>query len=104
MPAYLALAIVEALAFGLAVAFLLFGWPALRGLALGRPWLNRVLFVSLAWLMGNWWIHDGLHMNVGLDMERLLYIEYGFHLTLLACGGALELGLLAAMRGARRGA
>lgn len=95
LPAYMLLGAIEALGFGLAVAFLLLAWPRVRALPLGPAWLNRALYVSVAWLLGNWWIHDGLHMNVGLDMHRLVYIEYAFHVTLLACGAVLAIGFLA---------
>ena len=94
LPAYIVIAAIEALAFGFAVAFALFGWPAVRDLRLGAPWLNRLLFVTLIWLMGNWWMHDSLHMHIGLDMSRLLYIEYLFHVSMLASGAALALGLM----------
>ncbi len=43
---------------------------------------------------GNWWIHDSLHMQVGLDMNRLLYIEIAFHMTMLACAVVLAFSLM----------
>ena len=98
-PLYMALSAIEALAFGFAVAFGIFGWSAIRDLQLGARWLNGMLFVTLLWSLGNWWIHDNLHMHIGLDMSRLIYIEYGFHLTLLACPLVLAVSL---MRIARR--
>jgi len=85
LPAYIAFSAVEALAFGFAVAFAAFAWPAVRDLRLGPRWLNRMLFVTLTWVLGNWWFHDNLHMHVGLDMHRLIYLEYGFHGSILAC-------------------
>ncbi len=91
LPGYIAISAVEALAFGFAVAFAVFGWPAIRDLHLGARWLNRILFVTLTWFMGNWWIHDNLHMHIGLDMNRLLYIEFVFHMSMLACGVTLAL-------------
>lgn len=91
LPAYIVLAALEALAFGFAVAFAIFGWPAIRDLKLGAPWLNKLLFVTLVWFTGNWWIHDSLHMHIALDMNRLLYIEYGFHMSMLACGVILAI-------------
>jgi hypothetical protein len=94
LPAYIAISAIEALAFGFAVAFAVFGWEAIRDLPLGGRWLNKVLFVTLLWFMGNWWMHDNLHMHVALDMNRLIYIEYSFHLTLLACGLILVIGLM----------
>ena len=94
LPGYIAVSAIEALAFGFAASFAAFAWPAVRDVPLGVPWLNRVLFGSLVWLMGNWWIHDGLHMHVGLDMNRLVFIELFFHMTLLGCGLTLALGLM----------
>ncbi len=94
LPGYIALSAVEALAFGFAVAFAVLGWPAIRGLRLGAPWLNKLLFVTLCWFMGNWWAHDNLHMHNGLNMHGLLFIEIAFHLTMLACGVTLTLGLI----------
>jgi len=94
LPAYVAFAAVEALAFGFAVAFAVFGWPAIRELRLGAGWLNGLLFVTLIWFMGNWWFHDNLHMHIGLDMHRLVYIEYFFHGSMLACGVILVLSLM----------
>lgn len=94
LPFYIALSAIEALAFGFAVAFAVFGWPAIRRLPLGAPWLNKWLFITLCWFMGNWWMHDNLHMHVALDMNHLLYIEYGFHVTMLACVLILAVGFV----------
>jgi hypothetical protein len=94
LPLYIVLAAVEALAFGFAVTFALFGWPAIRRLPLGAPWLNKSLFISLCWFMGNWWMHDNLHMHIAFDMNRLLYIEYGFHISMIACVLILTVGFI----------
>lgn len=37
-------------------------------------------------------MHDNLHMHIALDMNRLLYIEYGFHMSMLACVVILAVG------------
>jgi hypothetical protein len=94
LPFYIVLAAIEALAFGFAVAFAIFGWPAIRRLPLGAPWLNKALFITLCWFMGNWWMHDNLHMHIAFDMNRLLYIEYGFHMSMLACVLIVTVGFL----------
>jgi hypothetical protein len=94
LPGYIALSAIEALAFGFAVGFAIFGWPAIRGLNLGAPWLNKLLFVTLVWFIGNWWAHDNLHMHNGLNMNGLLFIEVAFHMTMLACGITLTIGLV----------
>ena len=39
-------------------------------------------------------LQSTLHMHVALDMNRLVFIELGFHMTLLACGLTLTLGLM----------
>ena len=93
VPGYIALSAIEALAFGFAVAFAIFGWPSIRGLRLGAPWLNKLMFVTLIWFIGNWWAHDNLHMHNGLDMHGMIFIEIGFHMTMLACGLTLTIGL-----------
>lgn len=94
LPGYIALSAIEALAFGFAVAFAVSGWPVVGGLDLGAPWLNRLLFVTLCWVIGNWWMHDNLHMHNGLNMHGLLFIEVGFHISMLACAVSLAIGLL----------
>jgi len=94
LPGYIALSAIEALAFGFAVAFAIFGWPSIRGLNLGAPWLNKLMFVTLIWFIGNWWAHDNLHMHNGLNMHGMIFIEVGFHMTMLACGVTLTIGLL----------
>lgn len=102
LPGYIALSAIEALAFGFAVAFAIFGWPAIRGLGLGAPWLNKLLFVTLCWFMGNWWMHDNLHMHNGLNMHGLLFIEVGFHITMLICGVTLAIGFVRLANGRQR--
>lgn len=86
---FMVLDALEALAFGLGVAFLLFAWPAVgraTGSSHGRA---LVMYLATAWLLSNWWIHDNLHMVVGLRPNGLLGIEYGFHVTLIIAGAAL---------------
>ena len=77
LPGYIVLSATEALAFGFAAAFALFGWPAIRGLGLGAAWLNKWLFVTLCWFMGNWWMHDSLHMHNGMNMPFTTTLSLG---------------------------
>ena len=39
-------------------------------------------------------MHDNLHMHNGLNMHGLLFIEIGFHMSMLACGVSLAIGVL----------
>ena len=86
---FMALDALEALAFGLGIAFLLFGWPAIRRATGSSPGRALVMYLGVAWVLSNWWIHDNLHMVVGLRPNGLLGIEYGFHVTLIIAGAAL---------------
>jgi hypothetical protein len=70
------------------VAFLAFGRPLLNRMGRSAP-LTAAAYLSVAWLLVNWWPHDNLHRVVGLDWSRLLLIEYSFHLPLLAAGAVL---------------
>jgi hypothetical protein len=39
-------------------------------------------------------MHDSLHMHNGMNMHGLLFIEVGFHITMLICGVTLALGFV----------
>ena len=73
----------EAVALGAAVSFLAFG----------RDWVRAVVgraatgfSIAVAWLLGNWWMHDSLHIVNGENFNGLIVIEYLFHVTLIAAG------------------
>jgi hypothetical protein len=82
LPLFILLGALESLAVGLGVAFLLFGrqWVGSMGVS---PGLSIATYISIAWLLVNWWPHDNLHRVVGLEWSRLMIIEYSFHLPLL---------------------
>jgi hypothetical protein len=88
------LGIITSAAFGIAIAFLTFGWPAVRSVMYPRRGLAVGVFVSLVWVLGNWWLHDGLHLVTGLDPGGLVAIEYGFHVTLMMAGGTLVYAMI----------
>jgi hypothetical protein len=76
-------AFVEAVALELGVSFLIFGLPIVRRVEPAlrlRAWL---IYLSIGWALVSWWPHGSLHVSNGDDMQRLLYIEYGFHVTLV---------------------
>jgi hypothetical protein len=91
LPFFLFLSVAEALSFGMGIAFLIYGWPMMSRLANGSTRMTWAMFVSIAWLLLNWWAHDNLHTHNGLNVVGLLFIEYGFHLTLIIAGGTLAL-------------
>ncbi len=93
----------EALAFGLGTAFLLFAWPAVGRVAGSSHGRALAMYLGTAWFLSNWWIHDNLHMVVGLRPNGLLGIEYGFHVTLIIAGAALAYSMATmAVPGTRR--
>lgn len=93
----------EALAFGLGLAFILFAWSAVKQVAGPSTGRAVVMYVSTAWFLTNWWFHDNFHMVTGLRPGGLLAIEYGFHVTLIIAGAALAY-TFALMARAQRGA
>jgi hypothetical protein len=83
LPLLMGVAAAEALAMGLAVAFLLFGWPLVRQVV--GPSRSRTIaaYLATAWLAGNWWLHDNLHISNGANINGLIAIDYLFHTTLI---------------------
>lgn len=101
--------VLEALAFGVGVAFLVFGYPWIRNLAGSSAGYALAVYLSVAWLLVNWVPHTALHMNhgnieVASDFAGLAAIEYGFHLTLIVAGCLIAHFFLRVARGATRGA
>ncbi len=79
----------EAAALGLGVAFLLLGWRLVRQATAPDKGRALAMYLGTAWLLVNWWLHDGLHMVSGMNPGALVSIEYGFHGTLIVAGAAL---------------
>jgi hypothetical protein len=86
LPFFLFAAAFEAITLGLGVSFLLFGMPVVRRISAGSRLRAWAMYLSIGWLMVSWWPHTNLHINNGENMQGLLYIEYGFHLTLQIAG------------------
>ena len=98
LPFFIFLAAFEALTFGLGVSFLLFGFPAISRAMGGSSLRSWATFLAIGWLLVSWWPHDNLHLHIGMDLQGLLYIEYGFHLTLMLSGLILAYSLLTMLR------
>lgn len=89
LPFFIILSIFESLSFGLGVSFLLLGWPMVKKFVGKDDTLAKLVFASIAWYMINWWPHDHLHMQNGINLQGLLYIEYGFHVTMIIAASIL---------------
>src|SRR5919202_3379798 len=82
IPFFMVESFFEAIALGLGVTFLVLGLPVVRRVEPDlrlRAWL---LYLSIGWALVNWWPHGNLHMSTAGNMQALLYIEWGFHVTL----------------------
>ena len=72
--------VIPALSFGFGVAFLFFGRKLLSG---DRPSaLSRGSFVSIWWLLVNWWPHSNFH-RVSSGWTNIVVIDYFFHTTVI---------------------
>jgi hypothetical protein len=98
LPLFMLLGAIEALAFGVGVSFLVFGYSTLKANVPVSTPMARAAHLSIAWLLMNWWPHDSLHLHNGLNLNGLLAIEYGFHVTLIIAGVILVRFFIAAVR------
>jgi hypothetical protein len=98
MPFFMVVSFFEALALGLGVSFLVFGLPLVRSVPSElktRAWL---MYLGIGWALVSWWPHGNLHMSNGDNMQRLLYIEYGFHVTLVISAAMVAYCFLSLLR------
>lgn len=82
LPFLLVVAILESLAFGMGVAFLVFGARLLA--RAGQPsTLTYATYVAIPWSLLNWWPHDNFHRAIGNNFVALVGVIWAFHLTLI---------------------
>ena len=98
LPLFILLNVAEALAFGLGISFLIFGYPLMQSILPASNGLTLGAHLSIAWLLFSWWPHDSLHVANGLNLNGLLVIEYVFHVTLMVAGVILAYFFLALVR------
>lgn len=98
LPFFIFLAAMESVLLGLGISFLIFGFPLTSRISSGSKPLTWAMYLAIGWLLVSWWPHDNLHIHVGDDMQGLLYIEYGFHVTLMVCGLIMAYGFLTFLR------
>lgn len=77
------IAVLEALAFGVAVSMLLFDWKTVS--MSFSPVRSRLMaiYISAVWSLITWWPHDRMHISNGVEMWGHIFIEYMFHATLI---------------------
>lgn len=97
LPLFLLYGLIAAVGFGLAVAFLVWGRPLVARLGLSKG-LSTAAHLSIVWVLGNWVIHDSLHIANGHNLWGLIAIEYAFHGTLIVAGAILAWTMVAVAR------
>ena len=99
LPLFIALEVLSDIVFGLGVSFILVGYGLLAR-ARQPLWLAYATYVSIAWLMLNWWPHGNLHrVTPAGAWAQLLYIDYGFHVTLMVAVAIVALFFVRTLRG-----
>src|SRR3712207_330715 len=82
---FILLVAIQSLAFGLGASFLLFWLPTMRRASPNSKLMVWAMFLSIGWLLVSWLPHRHLHQVVGENLQELLYIEYGIHVTTIIC-------------------
>jgi hypothetical protein len=95
---FILLEAIQSLALGLGVSFLLFGLPTMRRASPSSKLMAWAMYLSIGWLLVSWWPHGHLHQVVGENLQGLLYIEYGFHVTTIICVEVLAYGFVSLLR------
>ncbi len=98
LPLLIFLNIAEVVTFGLGVSFLIFGYPLVQSTLPASKGLTIAAYLSIAWLLASSWPHDSLHVANGLNLNGLIAIEYGFHITLMVAGAILAYFFLTLLR------
>ena len=75
---------------------MLFGFAPLKRAMGGSSWRTWAAFLAIGWFLISWWPHDNIHN--GDNLHGLLYIEYGFHVTLMLSALILAYSLLTMLR------
>jgi hypothetical protein len=97
VPLLMLYGLVAAIGFGIGIAFLLFGRPLVASLGLAAG-MTTAMHLSVFWFLGNWVVHESLHIANGHNMWGLIALEWGFHATMVLAGVIIILGLLQVAR------
>ena len=81
--------VAECLSFGIGIAFLFLGRPALA--RLGRPaGLTTLAYLAIAWLLVAWWPQDNFYrLAAKTDWPRQAALVFGFNVTLMIAAAIL---------------
>lgn len=92
IPLLLFVALLEATAFGVGAAFLVFGRDLLaKAPGATKGWATGA-WLAIGWGLVSWVPHSSMHISNGPDnFGRLILIEYLFHVTLIVAAGVLAM-------------
>jgi hypothetical protein len=83
-PLFVGIGIIDSLAFGFGIAFLVFWFRSAMRM---DGWPPKLAFFATVWLLVSWWPHDNWHrITADHDVWQLLALEYAFHVTLIVSG------------------
>jgi hypothetical protein len=80
IPYFIFISVAETLFFGVGVAFLILGMPLLRRVARVSGTSAVPPYLAIGYLTASWWPHLGMHAVAGMDFDKLILVDYGFHL------------------------
>jgi hypothetical protein len=87
--------VIPALSLGLGVAFMVFGRRLVS--AAGTTALSRGAFLSIGWLLINWWPHSNFH-RVANGWTNIVLIDYFFHTTVIVASCVVAAFFLSVVR------
>ncbi|HEY4479485.1 MAG TPA: hypothetical protein VI981_03975 [Candidatus Paceibacterota bacterium] len=82
IPFFIILDIIESIAFGVGVSFVVWGRVYIWRFGIWRQPAGWA-FGYIVWALVSWWPHDNFHRVIGMNLKHLLYVEYIFHVTLI---------------------
>jgi hypothetical protein len=83
VPLFILLGLLEAFISAFGIAFLVFGFPLAKAIGPASKALTRATHLAISWSLLSWWSHGSLHVHNGDNLNGLLAIEYGYHVTLI---------------------
>jgi hypothetical protein len=99
LPFFVVMDALDSLLLGAGIAFIAFGWSAVRRVAVASRAHAFAIYGALAWLMVSWYPHIGLHMSsFGSSFFGVLVIDYVFHVPLFIAAMVLIWGFVGMLR------
>lgn len=83
MPFLIGMTALESIALGIGIAFLILSWKKFANSRILSKPLATLTYLAIGWSLVSWWPHDNLHIYWGESFPELIYLEYGFHATLM---------------------